>query len=168
MNKLLIAAIALMGTMTLNAQPGPDADKAGKREEFAKMQAQRIAQELAFDEATTAKFTNTYLACQKEIWAIGPGKKPLPGKDSGLTEAEAKEANKAQFERNERILVIRRKYYDEYSKFLTQKQIQRVYEIERGMNQKMAGHGRKGGPDCGEGHRPGNGFGRGPRPGGQQ
>ena len=166
MKKLLIAAIALMGTMTLSAQPGPDADKAGKREEFAKMQAQQIARELAFDEATTAKFTDTYLACQKEIWAIGPGKKGMPGKEGGLTEAEAKEANKAQFERNERILVIRRKYYDEYSKFLTQKQIQRVYEIEKQMHGKMAGHGRKGGPGAGRG--PGRGPERGPRPGGQK
>ncbi len=169
MNKLFIATFALLGAMTLNAQPrqggneNPE-DRQAKREAFTKMQAQEIARELAFDEATTAKFIDTYLACQKEIWAIGPGKKPLPGKDNSLTEAEAKEANKAQFERNERILVIRRKYYDEYSKFLSQKQIQRVYEIEKQMHGKMAGHGRKGGPGRGAGRGPE----RGPRPGGQK
>lgn len=160
MNKLFIATFALLGAMTLNAQPrqggneNPE-DRQAKREAFTKMQAQEIARELAFDEATTAKFIDTYLACQKEIWAIGPGKKPLPGNDNSLTEAEAKEANKAQFERNERILVIRRKYYDEYSKFLSQKQIQRVYEIEKEMHGKMSQHGMggprgKGGPKHGQ------------------
>lgn len=39
---------------------------------------------------------------------------------------------------SEKILDIRQKYYKEYSKFMTQKQIQRVYEIEKNMMKRFA------------------------------
>lgn len=157
MKQLLMAAFVLLGTMTLNAQtPQGNNDKAAdrqaRREGFAMMQAQQIAQELAFDEGTTAKFTDTYLACQKEIWALGPAKGKPSMDGSVMTEAEAEESIKAQFERNEKVLDIRKKYYKEYSKFLSQKQILRVYEIEKGMKGKMNGQGRSEGPGRG-GHK---------------
>jgi len=161
MNRLFVAAIALLGTMTLQAQPpqgfSPDqGDKQAKRENLTRIKAQKIADELAFDEATTAKFTDTYLACQKEIWALDPVKKHK-AEDGSLTDKEAEEIIKAQFERNEKVLQIRKKYYGEYSKFLSQKQILRVNQIEKEMRGKMAEH--KGGKG---GH--GSGAGRGPRP----
>ena len=47
---------------------------------------------------------------------------------------------------SEKILNIRQKYYKKYSQFLTQQQIQRVYEIERQMRKRFAQKGpRKGG-----------------------
>ena len=46
---------------------------------------------------------------------------------------------------SEKILNIRQKYYKEYSKFMTQKQIQRVYEIEKNMMKRFSQHrGKKG------------------------
>lgn len=53
-----------------------------------------------------------------------------------------------QFTRSQRILDLREKYYKKYSTFLTQRQIQRVYEIERGMRKKLMQRraaGKKGG-----------------------
>ena len=146
----------LMGTLTLNAQPRqggkatPEA-RQERRENMARIQALKIAEQLAFDEATTAKFTDTYLACQKEIWALGPGVKG--DKPEVNSEKAAEEANKAQFERSEKVTSIRKKYYSEYSKFLTQKQIQRVYQIEKQMHERMANHKRGGR----HGQRPGQG-----------
>lgn len=48
---------------------------------------------------------------------------------------------------SEKILDIRQKYYKKYSQFLTQQQIQRVYEIEKNMMRRFAQHakGAKGG-----------------------
>ncbi|MBQ7269588.1 MAG: hypothetical protein IJS62_07040 [Bacteroidales bacterium] len=157
MRKLLIATFTLLGTLTLTAQPrqedtGKAADRQAKREGFAKMQAQKIAAQLAFDEATTAKFTDTYMACQKEIWALGPVKDK--GKENAMSEKETEESIKAQFERNEKVLQIRRKYYEEYSKFLSQKQIQRVYELEKQQREMMAGHGGNRGQGPAKGRRP--------------
>lgn len=128
------------------------------REQLADAQARRIATELAFDKATTDKFVTAYAKCQKEVWALGPQHKPQgarPGKPKGSTataqgntetkpaapqgtEEEAGKQLQQRFDRSQKMLDIRQKYYKEYSKFLTQKQIERVYEIEHKMLQQLA------------------------------
>lgn len=45
---------------------------------------------------------------------------------------------KERFAHSQKILNLREKYYGEYSKFLTQKQIQRVYQLERQMMQRLS------------------------------
>ena len=49
---------------------------------------------------------------------------------------------KQRFEMSEKVLNIRQKYYKKYSQFLTQNQIQRVYEIERQMMKRFAQKGK--------------------------
>ena len=97
---------------------------------------------MAFDEATTKQFVETYTACQKEIWALGPRMKGARKQTNAQqqTEAEAKQDIALQFERSEKLLQIRQKYYAEYSKFLTQNQIKRVYVLERRMMKRLANH----------------------------
>ena len=106
------------------------------REELAEKQAKYIAHELAMDDATTQKFMTTYCAYQKEVWALGPRVKE--NKDTEMTEAEAERLIQARFERSQKILTIMEKYYKEYSKFLTAKQIERVYEIERQLMHRLS------------------------------
>ena len=106
------------------------------REELAEKQAKYIAHELAMDDATTQKFVTTYCAYQKELWALGPRVKE--NKDTEMTEAEAEQLIQARFERSQKILTIREKYYKEYSKFLTAKQIEQVYEIERQLMHRLS------------------------------
>ncbi|MDE6151407.1 MAG: hypothetical protein K2G12_05405, partial [Prevotella sp.] len=63
------------------------------------------------------------------------------GKGSAdMTDAEVEQALKGRFEHSQKILDIRQKYYKEYSKFLSQKQIKRVYEIEKQMKTRLARH----------------------------
>lgn len=165
MNKLFIAAVTLLGTLTLSAQPrqggneNPE-ERQAKRENMTRMQALKIADELALDEATTTKFTDVYLACQKEIWALGPAKNKAAMEDGVMTEVEAEASIKAQFERSQKVLDIRVKYYKEYSKFLSQKQIYRVYKIEKKMRNDMAQKKGKGGPRGNGGPMPGHKPGR--------
>ena len=109
------------------------------REQLAEKQAKHIAHELAFDETTTQQFIETYCAYQQEVWALGPRQKPEPTNDE-----EAEQAIKERFERSQQILDLREKYYDEYSKFLTQQQIQRVYELERQAMNRLEKHHRQG------------------------
>ena len=47
------------------------------REQLAEKQAAHIASQLAFDGKTSARFTDTYIQCQKEIWALGPRHKRI-------------------------------------------------------------------------------------------
>ena len=101
------------------------------REQLAEVQARHIAQQLAFDDETTAKFVDTYSRCQKEIWTLAPRKKGVRG--AAKTDTETEEAIESRFERSQKLLDIRKKYYKEYSEFLTPKQIQRVYSLEKSM-----------------------------------
>lgn len=105
------------------------------REQLAEKQAMHIAHELAFDDAITQQFVETYCACQQEVWALGPRQKA-----EAATEEEAEQAIKERFERSRAILDLREKYYEEYSKFLTQKQIQRVYELEHRSMDRLNQH----------------------------
>ena len=105
------------------------------REQLAEKQAKHMAQELSFDEATTQRFIETYCACQQEVWALGPRQKAEPA-----TDKEAEQAIKERFERSQAVLDLREKYYEEYSKFLTQKQIFRVYELEHQAMDRLNKH----------------------------
>ena len=128
--KTIIAmSLALFVSMTLSAQPG---GKKLTREELAVKQAGYISGELAVDEKTSKKFEETYCNFQQELWALGPG---LGKQQSGEpTEEEMKQ----RFDRSQKILDLRKKYYAIYSTFLTQKQISRVYEIERDMMRRLS------------------------------
>ena len=125
---IFAAAVAILMSLTLTAQPN---GKKLSREELAVKQAAHISEELAFDEATSAKFQETYCAFQQELWALGPVlDKPKPGE-------QGEEEIGQRFERSQKILDLRKKYYEIYSTFLTQKQISRVYEIEQEMMHKL-------------------------------
>ena len=105
------------------------------REQLAEVQARHIAKDLAFDEATSKRFIKTYCNYQQEEWALGPRVKPQRGKQSdGQTEQTLKD----RFAHSQKILDLRKKYYGIYSEFLTQSQIERVYQLERQMMLRLA------------------------------
>lgn len=124
---LAVVMAALCGTA--NAQKSEK--QRMSREQLAEVQARHIARQLAFDDKTTAKFVDTYTRCQKEIWTLAPRNKDRRG--TAKTDAETEKAMKERFERSQKLLDIRKKYYKEYSEFLTPKQIQRVYSLEKSM-----------------------------------
>lgn len=139
--------IALMMTVACAAsfaQPTP-AQKRISREQLAELQAKHIAYELAFTDDVTEKFVKTFCNYQQEIWALGPRLKPTNAEKPHSSEQNSEERIKRRFERSEKILDIRQKYYKEYSKFLTQAQIERVYKLERTTMARLAKQKYKGG-----------------------
>lgn len=107
------------------------------REELAEVQAKHIAKEISMDEAIGKRFVETFCRCQKEIWALG-SRKNYRAKPINTTEEETKQNIKERFEHSKRILDIRQKYYEEYSNFMTQKQIKKVYMLERKIMNRLA------------------------------
>lgn len=147
----ILMMVAMMTITTSVLAQTPNQKQRISREQLAEKQAQHIAHDLAFDEKTTARFIETYTACQKEIWALGPRFHRTPES----SEAQSEQNIKRRFEMSEKILDIRQKYYKKYSQFLTQQQIQRVYEIEKNMMKRFAQHAKGGkgqpgkrGPRC--------------------
>jgi len=142
-NIVKIALCAIMMAVCTTAVQAQDNNPSNKqrmsREQLAEKQGKYIARELAFDEQTSQKFLATWLDYQKEVWALGPRLKKHD-KDS-QTDAEAEQAIKQRMERSQKILDLREKYYKKYSAFLTQKQIERVYELEHKAMKKLSKKG---------------------------
>ena len=142
----LCAIAMLFSSINMSAQSNDQ--QRLSREELAEKQARHIAHELALDDATTQKYVATYKAYQQEVWALGPRirhQRQRVGASAGTqadtaTEAEAEQANKVRMEQSQKILDLREKYYLEYSKFLTQKQIERAYELEQQVMRRLARH----------------------------
>ena len=141
MISMMVIAIAMLFS-SINMSAQSNNQQRLSREELAEKQARHIAHELALDDATTQKYVATYCAYQKEVWALGPRVKRHSS--ANATEAEAEQANKARMEQSQKILDLREKYYKEYSKFLTQKQIERAYELEQQVMRRLARHHRQG------------------------
>lgn len=100
------------------------------REQLAEFQAEYIAKELEMDDMTTQQFTRPSANSRKIF-----GRSVLvPRKIFQLVRTKKQnQAIKERFAHSQKILNLRQKYYEEYSKFLSQKQIGRVYELERKM-----------------------------------
>jgi len=138
-NLLKINLLAVLVLFLCTMATAQDKQQRMSREQLAEKQAKHIAHELAFDETTTQQFVETYCAYQQEMWALGPRHNA-----KAENEEEAEQAIKERFERSQQLLDLREKYYEEYSKFLTQKQIQRVYELERQAMNRLEKHHRHG------------------------
>ena len=145
MKKLVLRLIMAMCMMTIsstiaNAQTvKPEVQKTQRqrmtREQLAETQARHICSELALDEEKSTKFCTEYSNYMKELWAIGP--RTTKRQRAEMTDAQAEAQTKIDFERSQKILDLRQKYYKRYSTFLTQRQIQRVYEIEKQMRNRL-------------------------------
>lgn len=136
--RLLLLAVALTAfSGTVSAQSNK---QRLTREQLAEVQAKHIAKEMAMDKATSQRFIKTFCQFQRDIWALGPRPKQS---HSQMTEEETGQALKARFAHSRKILDLRQKYYAIYSEFLTQKQIQRVYELERQMMEHLSKRNRR-------------------------
>lgn len=126
----VVAAALTLGASAAN-QPTTGKQRQS-REQLAVAQARHIAHEIALDDKAEEKFVDAYCQCQKEIWALGARRQK--GEASNVNPKQQIQQN---FERSQKILDIRQKYYKRYSTFLTQAQIQRVYELEKSMRQRL-------------------------------
>ena len=143
----MMLVVVLMGTELANAQ-----QKDGKRpmrerftmEQMAKIQAGRLVQELGLDDKTAAKFTEVYkkyMAEQNEVRKefapdfVMRGKVEVKKdgeafnvKMNAPTDEQVDKMMRDRFKQSRKILEIREKYYDEFRKFLSPKQVQKIYD----------------------------------------
>ena len=143
----IMALAMFMVCMSMGANAQNKQKKDGSRmsvEQLTELRAKRIAQALALDDATAQKFTTTFCACQKELYAANKAMKENKGKKrSEMTYAEIETIQKDRFKQSRKLLDLREKYYGEYRKFLSARQVQRVYELEKQDFKKFASHAAK-------------------------
>ena len=128
--KIVLVAILSIASSTMAMAQKQDGDKKRlSREQLAEKMARNIAKKLAFTDAQTQKFVDAYSRQQKEIWALGENRSPKNVQE--------------RFDRREKILSIRKKYYKEYATFLSQEQVNRVYELEQRQMKQMLQRNKK-------------------------
>ena len=149
---MLTTIMMVAFSTAVSAQGDQTQDKKKCRIQMAEAQAKQIAHELALDDATKQKFIETFCDYQKEVWALCPqGNKQ---KKVDMTDAEVEKDIKYRFEHRQKILNLRQDYYKKYSKFLTPKQIQRVYELERNSMNRLSKHDKPNAAGKGQFKRP--------------
>ena len=139
--RTLLIVIMMVASNVVAIAQQPNRQQQVSREQLAEIEAKHIAYELAFSDAVSGKFVATYCNYKKDIWALGP--RLRPNRRGGASEQDNEKRIKQRFARSEKILNIRQKYYKEYSKFLTQAQIEKVYEQERMLKKRYAKRGKK-------------------------
>lgn len=133
---LIIMSFAFLQPAT--AQPSQDRNQ--KREEMAEAQAKHIAKQLGLKKDVKKRYIKTYMAYQKELWALNPRGRRVRSKDRSHkpSDEQLKERQQQRFDRNQQVLNLREKYYKEYIQFLTPTQIEKSYQLERNLMQRLA------------------------------
>lgn len=139
--KVVLVAVSFMAfSATVNAQ---DSDKQRQsRGQMVETQAAHIAKDLALDDKVYGRFITTYVNYKKEMWATAP-KRPKKRPEASESENQAAANMQRRFEQSQKVLDIRSKYYKEFSKFLSQKQIELMYDKERKMMKRLSERHRK-------------------------
>ena len=134
---VMMVVAVLMGTQVMNAQDSKEqVERRGRKrmtmEQMVNMQANKIIGDLGLDDKTSAKFKDVYAKYMKEMNDLRKEympKRPEAGKKPSMpTDAEVDKMMRDRFKQSRKILDVREKYYDEFRKFLSPKQVQKVYD----------------------------------------
>lgn len=136
---LMLIVACMVGTQVMNAQddqrPVKKERKRPTQEQLIEMQSRKIINDLGLDDKTAAKFSEVYGNYMKEMNELrknGSPKRPemKEGEQMGpkqMTDEEIDQMMRERFAQSRKMLDIREKYYDEFRKFLSPKQVQKVY-----------------------------------------
>jgi hypothetical protein len=149
----MMVALLAGSQMNLSAQERKN-ENAPKRqrptqEQLMQMQTNQMVGTLMLDDATRDKFVPLYQSYLKELRETRAADKPAKAQahvrqqdgqsqdfweiaaEKNQTDEQIAARIKAQFAQSRKMLDIREKYYAEFSKILSQKQIQKIYQQER-------------------------------------
>lgn len=152
---VMIAVMMLSGSTTVNAQVAQN----GKErvhlsvDQIIQKRTGKMVQTLMLDDATSAKFIPVYSQYLKDKMECRIMKPKRMGMDvNAKTDAEIDQMIQDNFAQSRKILDIREKYYAKFRKFLTPKQIMKIYQAEKNdvvklkneMMKRKKGMGNKG------------------------
>ena len=133
---IMMVVAVLMGTQVMNAQDNEQGKKRSRKrmtmEQMVDMQSRKIIGDLGLDDKTAARFTDVYAKYVKEMNDLRkeymPKRPEADKKPSMPTDAEVDKMMRDRFKQSRKMLDIREKYYDEFRKFLSPKQVQKIYD----------------------------------------
>ena len=149
---VFLTCLMIGGQFSLSAQNQVNKDKRQRHtpEQFMERQTNQMVNTLMLDDAAAARFVPVYQNYLKELRECRmmnrrqlssgqgteqKGMKPQP--KSVLTDAEMEQQIKGRFAQSRKILDVREKYYDEFRKILSPKQIMKIYRTEQNNANKL-------------------------------
>jgi hypothetical protein len=152
---VMAAVMMLGGSITVNAQVAQNGKERVRltEDQIIQKRTEKMVQTLMLDDATSAKFTPIYSQYLKERLECRNMKPKHMGTDINTkTDAEVDKMIQDNFAQSHKILDIREKYYAKFHKFLTPKQIMKIYQVEKNdagkmkieMIKRQSGFGNKG------------------------
>ena len=162
MKKILIMmAMALVCAGQVNAQRermNPE-DMAKARGEMVKQNAERLAKDFDLKDDAKTAFIEKYTQYQEELFGEmrqqgnrGEAQQGERKKTTEMSDEELEKMIKSYFERQEKQiegmqkrLEVQKKYYAEFSKTLSPKQLIKIFGQQRPQNRQGQGQGQRGG-----------------------
>ena len=161
---LFVALICIFACSAVFAQN--QGRSRGERPDFGKMiekQAEKIAQDLALEDAVSAKFVPLYVEYRTEMMNLRRGSMNRGDRDKKMTDEEVEARILAGFDSERKTAELKESYYKKFRELMNPSLIQKMYGLEmRGMMPQggQGGHGYpQGGPGGGRPSGMGGGFG---------
>lgn len=126
--RMSLVALWLATSFTLSAQ---HLKQQPAKKNYRALQCEQIVRTLMLDDATAARFTPVYEQYMAERRAINAHPSPRKAVKPIPTDNEVEQAIKSRFAQSRKMLDVREKYYTEFRKILSPKQILRIYQIEK-------------------------------------
>jgi hypothetical protein len=130
-------ALTMIGSQitTMAQAPATSNRQRLNAEQIIQKRTAQMVQTLMLDDETAARFTPVYTQYLKDKMACRITKKQVKGQQKGMksemTDAEAENVIKDRFAQSHKILDIQEKYYNQFRRILTPKQILRIYQNEK-------------------------------------
>ena len=134
---LLAAFVFCTGLCAQNADKKVKKERTQNRTERLQQQATRLADELKLDDQTQAWFVPLYVEYQDTLQAVARAVRPVDANGKAkqkkeLTDAESLVLLAKTFDKEERMLAIRRAYFEKFKDRLTPQQLVTVFtRLER-------------------------------------
>lgn len=135
--KVIVLMMAvLLSVGAVSAQDKKDSETAGKgceKPNFEQMDAraaERIADDLCLDDATSSKFSATYKSYREDLRkAKGDCCKQKGSRDKKMSDADVEKSIKEGFKTKRAVIDVQEKYYSEFRKYLSPKQIKKAMRV---------------------------------------
>lgn len=144
----LATAVLFAAVSMAFAQPGGYGHNGdGQRatpEERAERMARGMAEQLALNDDAAAKFIPVYKAFHMDQMAINKEYRPeRKAEGESYSDAEVDAMLRKDFEKSQKLLDLRKAYYEKFLGVISPKQIRAMYQKEKEFG--FGGHGKRGG-----------------------
>lgn len=163
---IYFAALFFCLTLSANAQGhrghGGEGDGQNRRQEMVQRQAQGLVERMSLDDTTAAWFVPLYVEYSDALAKVRM--EAMPSKDKAidaLSDEDADQLIENSFASEEKVVKVKRDYYERFKQRLTSQQLVKVFTMQPGGQRGQRGQGGQmhGGPGFGGPGFGGPGFG---------